>query len=75
MDLIPKLSYEEIRKAQKVENRMRARNIQMRENNIIQLDHRSNPPDMHDAGFMCVQAGHGRKASLIPDYPSRNNRN
>ena len=47
----------------------------MRDNSIISPDRRSNPPGMDQNGFMCVQTGGGRKGSLIPDYPSRNNRN
>ena len=35
LDLIPKLSFEEIRKAQNVENRRSAHSIQLRDNNII----------------------------------------
>ena len=75
LELIPKLSYEEIRKAQDVENWMKARNVQIRDRNIIAQDQRSNPPDMGDPGFMFVHAGKNKKPTLLPDYHGRNVRN
>ena len=54
---------------------MKARNVQIRDRNIIAQDQRSNPPDMGDPGFMFVHAGKGKPMTLLPDYHGRNMRN